>query len=195
MKMFSSLALVVAIGCFFTTTVSAQTITPIGVQSGSITPISGSGTITPIKGGKVKPVTKMLLPAIQECKTLDLAKGDIRFFREANQAPYSQIVSITSAFKGVANNDTMDGSKRYFDIELGKDYGLMGKTTPTPSESRMRTLTTHGLGALIADTSFQHFFQSQQGMSLQPTRYVLVKYNLNGKWAKFFSGTATICVQ
>jgi hypothetical protein len=199
------LSLVFACVLGFQTTTLSQTITPMGQESGSgrITPFEQSsgkaGTITPVKPG-VKPASpspKTFLPAQVECKTLDLAKGDIRFFREANQEPYSQIVSITSVFKGVANSDfgASDGSKRYFDIELNRDFGLSGKTNPNGSESKMRTLVTHGLGALIVDTSVDHFFQSQPSMTLRPTRYVLFKYNINGKWAKFYSGRAEICVK
>lgn len=182
----------------------AQTITPMEQSQGTISPVSGSGKITPMKpgveSGNIKPDVsrpKTLLPAQIECKTLEVSKGDIRYFRETNQEPYSQIVSISSQFKGIANSDFggSDGSKRYFDIELNRDFGLSGKTNPNGSESKMRTLISHGLGALIVDTSVDHFFQAQPGMTIKPTRYVLFKYNINGKWAKFFSGKAEICVK
>jgi hypothetical protein len=204
------LSLIIASVLGFQATSLAQTITPMGSESGSagtITPIGSgvsSGTITPVKinsqTGTKSPKTpspKTLLPAQVECKTLDLSKGDIRYFRETNQEPYSQIVSINSAFKGIANSDFggSDGSKRYFDIELNRDFGLSGKTNPNGSESKMRTLVTHGLGALIVDTSVDHFFQAQPGMTIKPTRYVLFKYNINGKWGKFYSGRAEICVK
>jgi hypothetical protein len=191
----------------FQTISLAQTITPMdsGSGSGTITPMGSSessGTITPVEShtGTKNPKTpspKALIPAQVECKTLDLSKGDVRFFREANQEPYSQIVSISSQFKGIANSDfgASDGSKRYFEIELNRDFGLSGKTNPNGSESKMRTLVTHGLGALIVDTSVDHFFQAQPSMALKPTRYVLFKYNINGKWAKFYSGKAEICVK
>ncbi len=168
------------------------TITPVQQGSGTITPGSGSGTITPAGKG-AKPTAKTFLPASQECKALDLKNGDVRFFREANQTPYSQIVSIQSSFKGVANSDFSDGTKRYFDIEMNRDYGLTGKTNPNASETRMRNLVTHGLGALIADTSVQHFFQAQPGI-IQPTRYILFRFNVNGKWSKYYEGKAQICV-
>jgi hypothetical protein len=186
----------------FATTVSAQTITPAGGSgSGTITPVNsgGSGSITPIapvKKGSIKaPTVKPLLPAVQECKTLDVKNGDVRFERPAGQVPYTQIVSVQSVFKGVANNDTNDGAKRLFDIELNRDFGIMGKTTPNGTEGKFRNLVTHGLGALIGDTSYQHFFQVQEGMATQPTQRILFKYNINTKWAKFYSGTATICVK
>jgi hypothetical protein len=196
----NSLLLVLVFGFLATSTcVSAQTITPVGGGgSGTITPVnSGRGIITPVKpGDNAKPVVQKLLPpTIQECKTLDVKNGDVRFERSSGQAPYTQIVSVQSVFKGIANNDTNDGAKRYFDIELNRDFGLLGKINPNGTEGKFRNLVTHGLGALIGDTSSQHFFQVESGMSIQPTQRILFKYNINNKWAKFFSGQATICVQ
>jgi hypothetical protein len=200
--------LLIVLACgFVSLSVSAQTITAMGSSgSGTITPVNSGGssgsitpmnpTITPIKqpGVKTKPTVKTLLPAVQECKTLDVKNGDVRFERPIGQSPYTQIVSTQSVFKGIANNDTNDGAKRYFDIELNRDFGITGKTSPNGTEGKFRNLVTHGLGALIGDTSYQHFFQVQSGMTLQPTQRILVKYNINTKWAKFYSGIATICV-